>query len=163
LSTGQFLAYIAAPWLPDPAESAEWKLAGARTLARACELVGANENIPYNCIGAAGLFTKAGEREANIEFLERVLAVSDDESIRADALAKLQRVLGERAQEQVRERTNGMRDAWKADLPFVSLNTELLLGPPFDAAACAGVDQERAACATSWAAWRAFEHNHAAE
>ena len=78
LSTGQFLAYMAAPWLEDPKEREEWRLAGARILARACELVGENENIPYNCIIAAGLFDKAGEREANIQFLERVLAVSDD-------------------------------------------------------------------------------------
>jgi hypothetical protein len=163
LSTGQFLAYVAAPWLPDPAEQAEWKLAGARILARACELVGANENIPYNCIGAAGLFSKAGERAANVEFLERVLAVQDDETIRANALARLQRALGEGVQDEIRERTDRLRNAWRVDLPFVTLNTELLLGPPFDAAACAGLAKPRPECATSWAAWSALERDHATE
>jgi hypothetical protein len=160
LSAGQFIAYVAAPWLDDPKEQAEWRLAGARILARACELVGANENIPYNCIAAAGLFNKAGEREANIEFLERVLAVSDDEAIRAQAYAYLQRALGERTQEELKKRGDRLREAWKADLPFVSLTTELVLGPPADPAACAGLGRDRAACATTWAGWRALERSN---
>jgi len=163
LSTGQFLAYVAAPWLDDPKEAAEWRLAGARILARACELVGANENIPYNCITAAGLFNKAGEREANIEFLERVLAVSDDDEIRAQAYAYLKRALGERAQEQLKQRSDRLRQAWKADLPFVSLTTELVVGPPTDPAACAGLGRDRAACATTWAGWRALERGASSE
>ncbi|HWP05880.1 MAG TPA: hypothetical protein VNN72_09070 [Polyangiaceae bacterium] len=157
LSAGQFIAYVAAPWLDDPKEQAEWRLAGARILARACELVGANENIPYNCIAAAGLFNKAGEREANIEFLERVLAVSDDEEIRAQAYGYLERALGERAQETLKQRGERLREAWKADLPFVSLTTELVVGPPTDPAVCAGPGRDRVACATTWASWRALE------
>jgi len=155
LSAGQFVAYVAAPWLEDPKEQAEWKLAGARILARACELVGSNESIPYNCLAAAGLFSRAGEREANIQFLERVLAVSDDEEIRARALSYLERALGERSQEELKQSSDRLRNAWKADLPFVSLTTELLLGPPTDPAACAGPARDRPACATTWAAWRA--------
>ena len=158
LSAGQFVAYVAAPWLEDPKEQAEWKLAGGRILARACELVGSNENIPYNCIVAAGLLSRAGEREANIQFLERVLAVSDDEEIRARALAFLERALGERSQEELKQRADRLRNAWKADLPFVSFTTELLLGPPTDPAACAGRGHERPGCATTWAAWRAREN-----
>jgi hypothetical protein len=159
LSAGQYIAYVAAPWLADEKEQAEWRLAGARVLARACELVGSNENIPYNCIGAAGLFTKAGEREASIEFLERVLAVSDDETIRERALAYLDSALGERAEERLKERSNRLRDAWKADLPFITLTAELVLTPPFSPAACAGLGNRRADCATSWAAWRARERD----
>src|SRR5688572_8368810 len=56
LLAGQYLAYGAPPYLGDPAAAAEWRMAGARMLARACELVGKNENIPYHCITAAGLF-----------------------------------------------------------------------------------------------------------
>jgi hypothetical protein len=159
LSVGQFLAYVAAPWLDDPTERAEWRLAGARVLARACELVGANENIPFQCITAAGLFNKAGEREATIQFLERVLAVSDDESIRERALGYLQGLLGERGQEQLKERADRLRTAWKADLPFVSLTAELVLGPPSDSAACAGLSRDHEPCATTWGQWRAQERN----
>ncbi|HEY3493098.1 MAG TPA: hypothetical protein VGK73_00360 [Polyangiaceae bacterium] len=153
LSTGQYIAYVAAPWLEDPKEREEWKLAGARILARACELVGSNENIPYNCIGAAGLFTRAGEREATIQFLERILAASDDEELRAMAIRLLQAALGERSRELVQARADRLRKAWKADLPFVSLTTELLLGPPSDPAACAG-GRPTPECAATWATWR---------
>jgi hypothetical protein len=163
LSAGQFLAYMAAPWLEDPQEQAEWRLAGARILARACELVGENENIPYNCITAAGLFSKAGEREANIQFLERVLAVSDDEAIRERALDYLEHALGERSLEARRLRADSLRSAWKADLPFVPLTTELVLGPPTEPALCAGLGRERVECASTWAAWRARERDLASE
>jgi len=154
LSAGQFIAYVAAPWLDDPKEQAEWRLAGARVLARACELVGSNENIPYNCITAAGLLTRAGQREATIQFLERVLAVSDDDSIRELALGYLQRELGVRARAGVQARVELLRNEWNADLPFVSLTAELLLAPPGDEAVCAGLGHDEAGCATSWRTWR---------
>jgi tetratricopeptide (TPR) repeat protein len=155
LSTGQFLAYVAAPWLDDVKEQSEWRLAGARILAQACELVGSNENIPYNCITAAGLLTRAGEREATIQFLERLLAVSDDDEIRQMALRLLQNAHGERSQEQIKEQQDRLRRAWKADLPFISLTQELLLVPPFRPERCAGREPTEAECATSWRAWRA--------
>jgi hypothetical protein len=158
LNAGQFIAYVAAPWLDNPKEQTEWRLAGARILARACELVGSNESIPYNCVTAAGLFNRAGEREATIQFLERVLAVSDDEALRERALAYLQRALGERSREELKARADRLRDAWKADLPFVDLTTELIVGPPVDPAACAGGVDVTPACAATWAVWRAREH-----
>jgi hypothetical protein len=154
LSAGQFMAYVAAPWLPDEKEKAEWKLAGARVLARACELVGSNQNIPFHCITAASLFTKAGEREATIQFLERVLSVSDDEEIRDMATRWLQVALGEQARERLQVRANRLRNAWRADLPFVNLTQELVLGPPIAADRCAGLGQTSSACATTWRQWR---------
>jgi hypothetical protein len=154
LNAGQFIAYVAAPWLEDPKEQEEWKLAGARVLARACELVGSNENIPFHCITAARLFTRAGEREATIQFLERVLAVSDDEEIREMALGYLEHAIGERERERIQARAERLRTAWKKDLPFVSLTKELVLGPPSDPAACAGLGHDEAACATTWRNWR---------
>lgn len=161
LSTGQYLAYVAAPWLDDPAEQAEWRLAGARLLVRACELVDSNENIPYHCLTASSLLSKGGEREARIQFLERMLVVSDDDNIRAMVLAQLKALLGDRAEEVVKSRSNELRAAWKADLPFVPLTTELVLGPPSDPAACAGLGQRGPACVTSWAAWSAAQRSEA--
>jgi tetratricopeptide (TPR) repeat protein len=154
LSAGQFMAYVAAPWIGDEKEQAEWRLAGARVLARACELVGSNQNIPFHCITAATLFTKAGEREATIQFLERVLAVSDDEEIRDMATRYLQVALGEQARERLQVRANRLREAWRRDLPFVNLTQELVLGPPTAADRCAGLGQSGSACATTWLAWR---------
>lgn len=163
LTAGQYIAYVAAPWLEDPKEQEAWRLAGARILARACELVGSNENIPFNCIGAAGLLTRAGEREASIEFLERVLAVSDDEEIRELAIGLLQRALGERSRERVQARADRLRRAWKADLPFLSLTGALLIGPNAEPGACAGLERRDAACATSWSAWRARTEDEASD
>lgn len=154
LSGGQFMAYIAAPWLEDPKERDAWRLEGARRMARACELVGSNENIPYNCITAATVFSRSGERDALIRFLERILSVSDDENIRSYALAKLRQVLGEQDIEQIERRAQSLRDAWKADLGYVSLTSALVVGPPFDPAACAGAKREKPECASTWASWR---------
>lgn len=155
LSTGQFIAYVAAPWLEDPNEQKAWRIEGAKIMARACELVGSNENIPYNCISAASVLSRGGERDATIHFLERILAVSDDEAIREYALAKLRHLAGEQEMEALERRANGLRDAWKADLGYVSLTSALVVGPQFDPAACAGPHRNDPDCASTWAAWRA--------
>ncbi len=153
LSGGQFIAYVAAPWLEDPKEMAEWRLAGARRLAHACEIVDANENIPFHCITAARLFEKAGEHEAMIGFLERFLSVSDDDEVRDLALRTLERVRGERDEQKRAVGADEIRAKWRADLPFVTFTKALVLAPDFDPAFCAGGRQGRA-CSTSWSAWR---------
>jgi tetratricopeptide (TPR) repeat protein len=155
LSGGQFITYVAAPWLDDPKERDAWRLEGARRMARACELVGSNENIPYNCISAATVFSRSGERDALIRFLERILSVSDDETIRAYALAKLRQVMDAQGMEQLERRAQSLREAWKADIGYVSLTSALVVGPSFDPAACAGSAREKPGCASTWAAWRA--------
>jgi hypothetical protein len=153
LSGSQFIAYVAAPWLEDPKEQAEWRLAGGKRLARACELIGSNVNIPFQCIAAARLFEQAGEREAMIDFLERVRAWSDDDELRELTGRIIKKKLEERALESRQMRDEEIRAAARADLPFVSLTKELVLGPGFDPARCAGgggsVD-----CATTWGLWR---------
>jgi hypothetical protein len=153
LSGGQFIAYVAAPWLEDPEERAAWRLAGGKRLARACELVNANENIPFQCISAARLFEQAGELDATIAFLERLLAWSDDDEIRALARRQLERLKPELEKRRMQVRVDEIRDAWRADLPIVSLTKALVVGPGFDPARCAGGSDELE-CATTWAAWR---------
>jgi tetratricopeptide (TPR) repeat protein len=159
ISAGQFIAYVAAPWLDDSKEMAAWRLAGAKILAHACELVGSNEDLPYQCISAAGILDKAGERDAQIQFLERVLATSDNEVLRDQVLGYLEHALGDRSRERLRAREDRLRNAWRSDLPFVDLTKELIVGPPLDAAACAGVLAPAIQCATTWADWRARERS----
>ncbi len=114
------------------------------------------ENLPYHCITAATIFTRAGEREASIRFLERVLAVSDDEEVRKLALGYLRRELGEQARDEVEQKPSKFREAWGKDLPFAKKDTLLVIGPAFDPAQCAGVRAaERPECATTWRAWGA--------
>ncbi|MEI9950867.1 MAG: hypothetical protein WDO74_18305 [Pseudomonadota bacterium] len=81
-SAGQFFAYLGPTAFTDTKEQDDWRLAGGRTLARACELVGSNENIPHQCVVAAGLLTKSGENAASRQFLERMLQVNDNPEIR---------------------------------------------------------------------------------
>ncbi len=150
LVAGQFMAYVAPPYLEDPRLVAEWRSRGAKVLARACELVGNNENIPYHCITAAGLLDKAGDREAMIRFLERVASVVDDPEIQRLALAYLDRVRSERERDEFDRRRKVMEQKWKADLPAVNRTKALVIGPGFDPASCAGAVGR---CPTSWRAF----------
>jgi hypothetical protein len=153
-SAGQFMAYLAPSQLKDPKEKKEWRLAGARRLARACELIGSNENIPFHCITAAGLFSRAGERDATRQFLEKVLAVVDTPEVRQLALAYLRKVVGEQERDQVQLRMDRFTGVWAGDLPFVSKDMYLVVGPPFDVAACAGASVRRDFdCAVTWGEW----------
>ncbi|MGK3993385.1 hypothetical protein [Sorangium sp. So ce1024] len=155
LALGQFVGFIApASYLTDPEEQARWRLDGARMLARAAELGGGDANISWQALGGAGILGRAGEREAQIRFLQRTLAVTDDEELRQKIRAQLDKLLGERAAEGYRRRLDGFSEIWRRDLPFVSKTTMLVLGPPLDPAYCAGgahADEPR--CATTWRAW----------
>ena len=151
-SSGQFFAYLGPSVFDDPKEQDDWKLAGGRALARACELVGNNENIPYQCVVAAGLLTRVGAAAASRQFLERMLMINDDPEIRKLASALLQKAVGAEEQERFQTRHQAFQKAWGADLPFVSRGAMLAIGPRWDAAACAGPDAE---CAVSWRAWAA--------
>jgi len=153
LIAGQFSAYLAANQVPE-AEREEFRLDGARKLARACELVSTNENIPYNCIGAATLFSRAGQAEAARRFLERVLAVSDDPEIRALAAGNLRHLVGEAELGLAEEHSRRLRELWSRDLHFVSRERLFVLGPGFDPARCAGLEaRTEPECVTSFRAW----------
>jgi hypothetical protein len=159
LTAGQFMAYLAAPQVAElagPEKAEQWKLDGARALARSCELIGHNENVPYHCITAAKLFDGAGQKEAAKRFLQRVLAANDNEDVRQLALNYLSRSLGNQRDPEVQTSFSDLERARKADLPFVAKNRYLLLPPPFDPIACAGnLDDSRVACATSLLEWHA--------
>jgi tetratricopeptide (TPR) repeat protein len=153
LIAGQFAAYLAANHVPE-AERDEYRLSGAKKLARSCELVSSNENIPHHCITAAVLYNDAGRVEAAQRFLERVLNVSDDPEIQQIAGGYLQRIVGEGQRARLEERLRRFHALWSRDLTFVSRDLLLLLGPGFDSGRCAGVEGRRAPeCATSFRAW----------
>ncbi len=151
-SSGQFFAYLGPSVFDDPKEQDDWKLAGGRALAHACELVGNNENIPYQCVVAAGLLTRVGAAAASRQFLERMLMINDDPEIRKLASALLQKAVGAEEQDRFQTRHQAFQKAWGGDLPFVSRGAMLAIGPRWDSAACAG---QHAECSTSWRAWAA--------
>jgi tetratricopeptide (TPR) repeat protein len=151
---GQFMAYLAPTAFDDPAVKQEWRLAGARYMARGCEMIGNNENVPYHCITAATLLSKAGEREATIRFLERVLMVVDDENVRSIALSYLQKTAGEQQRDEVQWRAERFADLWRSDLSFLGKDGLLAVGPPLDVAACAGRGSGRdSGCTPTWRSW----------
>lgn len=153
LTAGQFMAYLAAGQLP-PAEREAWRLEGARKLARSCELLGSDPNLPRQCVTAALLFNQAGNREAVKGFLEKVLSVSDDPEVHALASGYLGKVAGEAEREHFDERNRQLRALWARDLTFVSRDALLLLGPRFEPARCAGIpSSDLEGCATSFRAW----------
>lgn len=149
-SAGQFLAYFGPGGLTDPAEQNEYRLAGGRVLAHACELVGDDDTIPYHCIVAAGLLSDAGAQEASRQFLERVLMVNDDPEIRALAEQALAKNVSVEKHGRSQARYQLFQRFWSSDLPFVTQGAYLAIGPDFQPASCAG---RAADCATSWRAW----------
>jgi hypothetical protein len=150
---GQFAAYLAPPYLPEQYR-AEFKQAGARDLARACELASNNQNIPYHCIAAARLFEKAGQREAMMRMLSSTLAVNDDPEIRRRALSYLEYAAKDRARERFVRRGEALAAVWKATLPHATRNMLSLLGPGPDVWRCAGVSASRSpGCYTNWRDW----------
>lgn len=155
LALGQFVAYVApSSYLQDPDEKQRWRLEGARMLARAAELGGPNESIGWQAIGGAGILERAGERDAAIQFLERALAVTDDDELKKHITARLAVLVEDRRVEAYQRRSDVMRAMKAKDLPFVSRTMFLVLGPPLDPALCAGGERrEDPRCATSFAEW----------
>lgn len=156
LSLGQFVAFIVpAAYLTDPEEKARWRLEGAEYLARAVELGGADSNIGWQALGGAGILGRAGERDAQIRFLQRTVAVTDDEELKAKAKAQLNVLLGEQEAEAYRHRLEAFKKLMRRDLPFIRRRSTLLvLGPPRDPAMCAGATHaDEARCARTWAEW----------
>jgi hypothetical protein len=150
---GQFAVYLASPRLPAEMQQ-EFKLAGARALARACELASNNANIPYHCIAAAKLLNRSGQREAMIRMLSSTLAVNDDPEVRRMALSYLEQAEDERLRERHARRGNLLEAEWKATLPHASRNLLSLLGPGPKVWGCAGVAASRSpGCYTTWRDW----------
>jgi len=153
LVAGQYVAYLAPSAFSDPEVQKEWRTAGARLLARACEIGADDRVLSRKCIGAAKTLNRAGERQATIRFLERLLALSDDPSVRAKARVMLERELGQELDATLSERRSRFEATRRADLPFVAEDLYLLLGPPLAAPRCAGGRGDPLGCAATWRGW----------
>lgn len=155
LSLGQFVAFIGpGTYLTDENEAQQWRIDGARILARAAELGGENANITWQTLGAAGIFHRAGERDAEIRLRLRALAVTDDPELQERLRRELGKLLSEEQKEISINLDRQLVDLWQRDLPFIPRGTMLVLGPPVEPARCAGPGHERdPACAFSWKSW----------
>lgn len=156
LSLGEFVAFVApGTYLKDPAEQAAWRLDGARMLARAAELSGGDAGIAWQAIGGANLLSRAGERDAEIRFLRRTLAVTEDPELTEKIEAMLGKLLGEEGDERFNRLKEGIRAVRDRDLPQIMQWSEyMVLGPPRDPAYCAGSAHDaEPACAATWREW----------
>ncbi len=134
---GQFVAFIAPGFLADDAERAAWRRDGAKAIARAVDL-GADAD---RALAAANMLTRAGERQAAISFLERAYAFTEDSSMQEvhDLIGLQLAGLEATARLEAADAVSRAIDArWQAELPFLTRDHYLLLGPSVDVLRCAG-------------------------
>ncbi len=153
MNSGLFVAYLAPQRLPDTEDRIEWRGAGARMIGRACDLWPGDKPPPATCFSNARLLQEAGEDEAAIASLERLLAITDHAETRAMAMGKLERLLGERAARSRNEAVQRLSRYHLSDLPSASRTRYQILSPKTDPAQCTGpaVDYRSLACASSFA------------
>jgi hypothetical protein len=147
---GQFIAFIAPSFLHDEAEIARWRKDGADAMGHAVELGGDADRA----LTAATLLTQAGATEAAIRYLEHAYAFTEHPS-----MASVHEAIGRRLAEL---QANGLRQAadaaaraieerWRSELPFLSRDRYLLLGPSVDPLRCAGLEGAAdPSCARDW-------------
>jgi hypothetical protein len=140
---GQFIAFIGPAFIKEEQESERWRVDGAKIIARGVELGGDT----YRSMAATTILGRAGEREAQIEHLQRAYAMSDSVEDRAQFLRKLQALQVDAHAEQAITAVD--RDL--ASYRFLSRGTGLLIGPRRSAIQCAGPGSyERRGCAPDW-------------
>jgi hypothetical protein len=147
---GQFLAFIAPSFLRDDADREAWRKDGATAIGHAVEL-GADAD---RALTAATLLTRAGATEEAIRYLERAYAFTEHPSMN-----EVHEAVGRRL---ATLQASAMRDAadaaaravnarWKQELPFVTRDQYLLLGPKVDVPRCSGLTATNApGCARDW-------------
>jgi hypothetical protein len=141
---GQFVAFLGPQYLTDKSEADQWRLDGANALARGVEL-GADSQ---RSLAASTILSKAGERQATIDHLQRAYAMTDDPALREQFLLKL-RVL--KADADAEQAVTFVDRELRSHYPFLGRGAGLLVGPKRTAAACAGpASYSRRGCARDW-------------
>jgi hypothetical protein len=147
---GSFVAFIAPSFLHDPAEIKQWRADGAAAMGHAVEL-GADAN---RALTAATLLTDAGATQAAIRYLERAYAFTQHPSM-ASVHDSIGRRLAELQAQGLRTAADAVaRDIdarWRQDLPFLTRDQYLLLGPVVAPARCSGLQAaEQPECSRDW-------------
>jgi hypothetical protein len=147
---GQFIAFIAPSFLHDETERDEWRKDGAGAMGHAVEL-GAD---PDRALAAASMLTRAGATEEAVRFLERAYAFTEH-----PAMAEVHDAIGRRLvtlhatelRDQADATARAIDERWQRELPTLTRDEYLLLGPAVDVPRCAGrAAADDAACARDW-------------
>lgn len=150
---GSFIAYVAPSYLPTEEEKQQWEREGAKYLARAAEIGSSDPRIQSLALGGAALLSKRGERAAALSMLERAFAVASDEDARESIRQHLVGLRAAETEDGVRAHVRRFEEAWREDLPFVSLGKTLVLGPPVPVMSCVGArSRDRQRCRRTWKA-----------
>jgi hypothetical protein len=150
MERGQFVAFIAPSFLHADADRDEWRKAGAEAIGHAVEL-GADAD---RALTAATLLTSAGATEEAVRYLERAYAFTEHPSMSDvhEALGRRLAALEASAMVDAADATaRAIGARWQREMPFVTRDRYLLLGPVVDAARCSGVAAAGdAECARDW-------------
>lgn len=151
MQCGQFMAFTAPSFLHDDAERDAWRKEGARDMGRAVEL-GADADT---ALAAANVLTRAGGAAAEaIPFLERAYEFTAQASMGDvhEMIGQRLKALAASAFRDAHDETfREVEERWKREMPFVSRERYLLLGPKVDAARCSGIDAAGdRACVRDW-------------
>jgi hypothetical protein len=150
LRYGQFIAFVAPSFFNNDAEKATWRKEGATAIGRAVEL-GAD---PEDALSAASMLTAAGSTREAVRYLEHAYAFTEHPSMHEihDAigrrLAALEAIATRNAADEAGRIVN---DRWQNELPVLSRDRYILLGPVPDPFRCSGLgSRDDLACARSW-------------
>ncbi len=173
LNLGQFVSFLApSSYLePDhPEMAAKWRIEGTEYLARAAELSGGDSRLAWQALGGASILKKSGNQTAALRFLQRTYERTTDPELRHNielqirsleaASSETQQAIQTLRLDALRAREEAFKKHLREELPFVSWEMALLLGPRPRPAACAG-GEDSPACATDWRTWsERFDAEH---
>ena len=149
---GQFLAFVAPSFLTREEDKAAWRKDGALALEHAVEL-GADAD---SALAASSMLTRAGANREAIDYLEHAYAFTEHPSMHEIHEAIGRQLAGMKAtarRDEADQAMSTIQARWLHDMPQVSRDQFLLLGPVVDAARCAGMaSADDPACARSWQA-----------
>jgi hypothetical protein len=140
---GQFVAFIGPVFIKDEKESEQWRVDGAKMIAHGVELGGDT----YRSLAATTILGHAGERQAQIDHLQRAYAMADSDEDRTQFLRKLRALQVESDSETAITAVDRELSPYR----FLKRSTGLLIGPRRSAAQCAGPGSyDRHGCAPDW-------------
>lgn len=147
LHYGQFTAFLAPSVLKDEAEIERWRKEGALAIARAVE-IGADAD--RSLAASSVLRRSGGDAQANIQFLQRSYALTDNQDTRNQILLKLRQL---QARTDIEDVVRVVEQEWRSRYPFLSRSGALLVGPRRDPAHCAGPHSHQdPECPADWTA-----------
>jgi hypothetical protein len=134
---GQFLAYVGPSFLTKDADREAWRRDGAEAIEHAVEL-GADAD---SALTASALLTRAGATREAVRYLENAYAFTEHPAMRQvhEAIGRKLQALAAASQRDALDATARRVDTlWQTEMPAVSRDGYLLLGPARRVARCAG-------------------------